>query len=95
MKKLKVTEEIYADSCFSGCRILSDFITVANYLIEKHGDVPVYLDAGYNNISTTLIIEREETDEEYQKRTRINKAVKQVKKERDRKLYEKLKKEFE
>lgn len=95
MTKKQIIEEIYAPSCFSGCIILSDFIRVANYLIEEYGDAQVRLDSGYNNISTMLYVAREETDEEYEKRIRVEEEMNRVKKERDRKIYEKLKKEFE
>jgi len=90
-EKLKIVEDVYADSCFSGCYILSDFITVANRLIEMYGDVNVRLDAGYNSVETILEIEREETNEEFARRTtreEMNKITR-------RKTYEKLKKEFE
>lgn len=70
-------------------------------LIEQYGDAGLDIDAGYNNVSARILIQREETEQEYQKRlkkeAREKEEAKQKKEKqeaRERKEYERLKEKF-
>lgn len=70
-------------------------------LIAKYGDADLDIDAGYNNVSACILIQREETDQEYQKRLKKEvrekqeaKAKKEKQEIRERKQYERLKEKF-
>lgn len=101
-KYLTVKEEHNIDNEYPFSGKLKDIISSLEKLASKYDeDAFINLDAGYNNISVYLTIERKETDEEREKRLVFERkmrerteARKKKNKEERRKLYEKLKKEF-
>lgn len=70
-------------------------------LIAEYGDADLDIDSGYSNITACIVIQREETEQEYQKRLKKEarekqeaKAKKEKQEIRERKEYERLKEKF-
>lgn len=89
-----VDELIYSTSLFEMREQLDK-------LIAEYGDADLDIDSGYSNITARIIIQREETEQEYQKRLKKEsrekqeaKAKKEKQEARERKEYERLKEKF-
>jgi hypothetical protein len=78
--------------------LIDDLIFELRKMLEKYPDGIIRLDAGYNNISAEIEFQRPETLCEQQARLHketVAAAQESKRKEDRRKLYDKLKKEFE
>lgn len=99
----KHIEEVIDGSSILDCTSLGTLKWVVEQEIKKHGELATLeFDAGYNNIDCRITYLREETDLEYERRSKQEaaskikrKVEKEKQEEKERKEYLRLKKKYE
>lgn len=96
MNKKKFIEETIDVSNYFDVDTIDEWISTLNILKEKYdGSSKLILDSYYSNYNMKLIFNRIETDSEYNKRIDAETKLADKEKDKRKKMYEKLKKEFE
>lgn len=96
MNKKKMIENKFSVDDYFDVGTIDEWISTLNILKEKYdGSSELIIDSGYNNCSFILRQERLETDDEFNKRIENEQNSLMKEKDKRKKLYEKLKKEFE
>jgi len=94
-KKKMIEQTVNVDNYFD-VGTIDEWISTLNILKEKYdGSSELIIDSVYNNCSFILRQERLETDDEFNKRIKNEQNSLMKEKDKRKKLYEKLKKEFE
>ena len=94
-KKKMIEQTVNVDNYFD-VGTIDEWISTLDILKEKYdGSSELIIDSGYNNCSFILRQERLETDDEFNKRIKNEQNSLMKEKDKRKKLYEKLKKEFE